>query len=688
MARKSNEQKLTEKHQAFIAEFDSIWVTTESERRQAVEDRRFYSIAGAQWEDELGDQFDNVTRLEMNKIHLAVIRIFSEYRNNRISVDFRPKDTDSSSDTAETLTGLYRADEQESTAQEAYDNSFEEGVGGGMGAWRLRNVYDDPDAEYQDEPEDEDEPGQRIAIEPIFDADSSVFFDLDAKRQDKADATRCYLLVAKARAAWMAEHPGEEPPASINQVKPGVVFDWYTPDVVYVAEVFEVEKKNDTVQVWRSTLTDEERTLDKDEAEDADYTAELTAQGFRYVRDMNRRYRKVRKYEMDGEKIRKDCGYIAGKCIPVVPYYGKRWYVDNVERFMGHVRLAKDAQRLFNMLISRLGEIASITPYEVPIVSPAQIAGHEVSWATGNVKRSAYRLLNPVLDAQGNPMPAAPQSYVKPPDVPPVLAALVNLAGISIDELTGKAGEQDEMISNISGKAVELINTRLDMQSFIYTDNMAKAMKRSGQIWLSMKRDMVPDKPHSAAIIKPDGTPDFVDMMKPTKDKDGKTVIVNDVTKGKFGVWSDVGPSFNSRRDATVRGLTNMMSLVQDPQLASVLASVAIMNMDGEGLKELREYMRKRMISIGAVAPTEEEKAALEKAAQGQPPDANTEFLMASARKESALATKAEADTVQSLAKAEQLREATQGDSVATTLAVIQATNGTAVPPATAPGAA
>jgi hypothetical protein len=65
-------------------------------------------------------------------------------------------------------------------ADEAYDNAFEEAVGGGIGAWRLRTVYEDD--------EDEDNDRQRIMFEPIFDADSSVFFDLNSKRQDKSDA--------------------------------------------------------------------------------------------------------------------------------------------------------------------------------------------------------------------------------------------------------------------------------------------------------------------------------------------------------------------------------------------------------------------------------------------------------------------------------------------------------------------
>ena len=58
---------------------------------------------------------------------------------------------------------------------------------------------------------------------------------------------------------------------------------------------------------------------------------------------------------MSGSKVLEDCGYIAGPNIPIAPMYGKRWFISGIERFMGHVRLAKDVQRLANVLRSKLG---------------------------------------------------------------------------------------------------------------------------------------------------------------------------------------------------------------------------------------------------------------------------------------------------------------------------------------------
>jgi len=137
MARLNKEQRFQNIHQQALTEFDRVQSSVRDERLQCLQDRRFYSIAGAQWEGPLGEQYENKPRFEVNKIHLSVIRIINEYRNNRIAVDFVSKDGDTDEKLAETCNGLYRADERDSGAEEAYDNAFEEAVGGGIGALAL-----------------------------------------------------------------------------------------------------------------------------------------------------------------------------------------------------------------------------------------------------------------------------------------------------------------------------------------------------------------------------------------------------------------------------------------------------------------------------------------------------------------------------------------------------------------------
>ncbi len=75
---------------------------------------------------------------------------------------------------------------------------------------------------------------------------------------------------------------------------------------------------------------------------------------------------------VSGGKVLEDAGYIAGKNIPIVVVYGKRWFVDNIERCMGAVRLAKDAQRLKNMQLSKLGEISQAVAEQTKLLYALQ----------------------------------------------------------------------------------------------------------------------------------------------------------------------------------------------------------------------------------------------------------------------------------------------------------------------------
>lgn len=649
MARPSKEQRLASIHQEALTEFDNIQSALRDERLQCLQDRRFYSISGAQWEGPLGEQFENKPKFEVNKIHLAVIRIINEYRNNRITVDFVSKEGKEYDKLADTCDGLYRADEQDSGAEEAYDNAFEEGVAGGFGAWRLRTVYENE--------EDEEDEKQRIRIEPIFDADSSVFFDLNAKRQDKADAKRCFVITSMTRQAYKDEW-GDDPaswPKEVHQYE----FDWLTPDVVFVAEYYRVEETRETVYVWETLSGEEERYKDADFEADETLEERLLAVGSREVRQKNIKRRRVRKYILSGAKILEDCGFIAGKCIPIVPMYGKRWFVDNVERCMGHVRLAKDAQRLKNMQLSKLGEISALSSVEKPILTPEQVAGHQMMWADDNIKNFPYLLVNPITDANGNQAISGPIGYTKPPQIPQALAALLQITEQDMQDLLGNQQAGEELQPNISGKAVELVQNKLDMQTFIYMSNMSKAVKRSGEIWLSMAKDVLVEEGRKMKSIGPQGEMQSVELAKPVVNEKGEIETENDLSEAEFDVNVDVGPSSSSKRAATVRALTGMASLTDDAETKQVLGAMAMMNMEGEGITEVRDYFRKKLLRMGVVKPTEEEQQTMAEEQANQQPDPNTQYLQAAADEATANATQARAKTILTVAQADETKAKT-----------------------------
>lgn len=646
---KTKEDRLAEVHEEALREFNRAYDPQQEVRLQCLQDRRFVSVPGAQWEEGLARQFENRPRFEVNKIHMSVMRIFNEYRNNRITVDFRPIDDGASDETADALDGLYRADERECNAQEAYDNCFDEGVSGGFGAWRLR-------ADYEDE-EDEDDDRQRIKIEPIYDADSSVFFDADAKRQDKSDATRCWVIYSISHSAYEQEYGA----ISSSFPKEGalVEFDWFTPDVCYLAEYYKVEEERKTLNVWKLAVTGEEVKLPEDDEGETD----LEAQGYFLARKKKVKIRRIHKYIMSGDRIIEDCGRIAGKYIPIIPFYGKRAFIDNVERIQGHVRLTTDLMRLYNMLISLLAEISVYSPVEKPILTPEQIQGHELTWAEDNIKRNPYLLLNPIVNPDGSATPVGPIGYTKPPAIPASMAALMQLCNIDMQELLGAQGGAEEVVSNISAKAVELIQTRLDMQTFIYMDNFSKAVRQSGKVWLSMAQEIIDEEGRKLKTLGVDGSEDEITLLQPMQDAQGEAYQAFDLTKGRYGVYADVGPSFTTRRDGTVRALSGLLQYTQDPQERAALTGVIFQNIDGEGLQDLKDWNRKRLVAMGVVKPTDAEKEQMQKEAEaqaGQPPSAQDAFLIAEAEKSRNLAQKAQAETLQTLEEVKQTKAETE----------------------------
>lgn len=645
-------QKLLDLHAKMRNEFDRIQEALQDERRQCIDDRRFYSITGAQWEGKYEDQFQNKPRFEINKIHLSVIRIFNEYRNNRITVDFISKEGVEYDKLADTCDNLYRADEEDSSAEEAYDNAFEEAVGGGFGAFRLR-------AEYEDE-YDEDNERQRILIEPIYDADTSVFFDLDSKKYDKTDANFCFVLSSYTPESMKKEW-GEDIATWPKEIMSSTYFDWATPDVVYVAEVYVVEEVKESIYIYKTIDGEEEKYKDEDFENDETLEATLQAVGTVFERERKVKTRRVHKYIMSGNKILEDCGYIAGKCIPVIPVYGKRWFVDNIERCMGHVRLAKDVQRLKNMQMSKLAEISALSTVEKPILTPEQIVGHQLMWQDDNIKNYPYLLLNPVQDVNGNEVPTPPLAYTKVPNIPPAMAALLQLTDADMKEILGNQEAGEQIIPNLSGKAIELIQNRLDMQTFIYMSNMAKSIKRAGEVWLSMAQELFVESGRKMKGIAKDGGVTSVEILKAKMNPETlKVEYENDLSEASFDVVASVGPSSSSKRQSIVRSITSMLPLAQDPETVQVLTGMALMNMEGEGIEDAREYFRNKLLRMGVVKPTEEEAKELAMQAQNQQPDPQSLALQGIAEEAQAKAAQARANTVKTIAESEETQAQTE----------------------------
>ena len=191
------------------------------------------------------------------------------------------------------------------------------------------------------------------------------------------------------------------------------------------------------------------------------------------------------------------------------------------------------------------------------------------------------------------------------------------------------------------------------MQTFIYMSNFSKAMRRCGEVWLSMAKDVYVEDERKMKIIDVTETVDSVTLMQPAISEMGEVIMENDLTKATFDVDVEVGPSSSTKKQATVRALTGMMQITADPEMQSVLGAMAMMNMEGEGISDVRDYFRQKLLKMGVVQPTEAEAEELMMAMQNQQPDPNAIFLQAAAEEATAKAAKARADVVKTIADAE-----------------------------------
>jgi hypothetical protein len=540
---------------------------------------------------------------------------------------------------------MYRNDEQESNAQEAYDTAFQEGCKGGYGAFRLYNEYEDNS--------DEENENQLICFEPINDADISVFYDLDSRRYDKSDANFAFVMTPWTPSKFEEEYPDETVGGWTNPYD--YIFEWVSLDAVWLAEYYVREEYFTKIFVYTQQgseaiekvresdyMKPDNSGIDKVELELAKQA--LIDSGYVYTKTRKLEKHRVRKYILSGFGVVEDCGYIAGENIPIIPYYGNRSVINGIERAWGQVQNGKDSQRVYNMNVSALAETASLSQEMKPIFYPEEIAGHETLWAEDNIRRNPYLLTNPMYDAMGNMAPSQGRT-TQPRMISPATAALLDISNRDIQDVTGNLEQQQSVNTNTSGVAIQSMQNRLDMGVFGYMDNMAQTMRRCGEVWLSMRR-AIEVRPRKVSTVAEDGTQAMADLMKEEIDPEtGITQIKNDITSGRYKVIVDVAPSFSTRRDANLAKITGLMQSTQDPTMQNLLFNAAVQDMDGEGMQDLREFSRKQLVQQGAIKPSEEEAKAMEEAQANAQPDPQQAYLIASAEKEQALAQKAMADT-------------------------------------------
>lgn len=625
--------------------------TSREQIDRANEEIRFINIPGGMWEDwaeHTHGANSNRARMEFDIISDYVNRFIGEWSLNRANVTFTPDDTATTDEDADLLSGLYRADFKDNDGQIAQDNAVGEVAECGFGAFQISTRFEDE--------EDVENDNQEMYFIPIFNSYSSVIFDPNAKRADKADAKWVVKITVYTKDAYEEAFPGAGP-VSVSRPSTRNYFDWNTKDEILVAERYEVKEEVKNVHVYRNLEQNQVESYSEEDVKKI--KDELLEDGWEFVRVRKMKIRSVYKVIFNGDDILEKEKRIAGKFLPIIPMYGFRRYVDGIERYRGLVRKLMDAARFFNMNLSRMADGAASSPDSKPIFTDKQVEGMEHYWAEPD---GAYRVVRQLEDANGNPIASGPIGYQQPAQVDPNTLTSSEIINRFVLGVTGGAPQEIEN-PDASGKAITALRSRENLNTQVIKDNIIQSVKHSGLVARSIYSEIMTSQ-RTRRTLGIDGAQSTVQINGTIMDEEsGELITSNVIGKGKFKVDVEVGPQYETQREAAVETLQKALEMVgEDSRYFDPLMAMWMKNISGTGLEELKEFNRIEMLKQGLAKPeTDEEKAMLEQLSQQTNPqdelakaatkqqEAEAENLIASAENKDADTGKKKAETIKIL---------------------------------------
>ena len=553
-------------------------IEADSENRvRALDDVRFVSVQGEQWDEYQKRKRKTRPCYEFNRLRQHIRQVTGDQRQNRPQIKLRAVEQ-GDKETADIMQGLIRNIESISNADKAYDTAFEWAVTGGYGVWRLKTEYNNNDSFEQD-----------IKIQEVTNP-FSVYFDPSAQEFDRRDAQYAFVITRIGKDEFKQKYPNDE---LIDYT--GANYDiqhWIDDASVTLCEYWykQYEDKN-------LLLLSNGNTVYEDEIPDR---MVLEANGITVLKERKVEVPKVKMALLTGEGVIEEADW-AGRYIPIVPVYGDIVDIDGEFHYSGMVRFGKDAQRVYNYHRTTMIETIANAPKVPYLVTPEQIKGFEGLWKSANAENMPFLPYNPDPRAGGMPQRSG---GVEIPQ------ALITASQYDAEDIKAVTGQFDASMgaggNETSGRAILARQREGDTATYSYIDNLSRAIRYTGEILV----DLIPkiyDTERVVRILGIDGGEKWVEINKIQLDQmTGQQIVTNDITGGKYDVSVSVGASYNTQRQEASEALLEMMG---NPMLAPVVADLLAKNLDIPNSDELEKRLRKIGIKSGVIEPSEEEMA-------------------------------------------------------------------------------
>jgi hypothetical protein len=645
-----------EVHEEALLEYDRDYAREQGNIDEAYQDLRFRrGRKEDQWDALALEARLGRPCLVINKLPQFVRQVTGDMRQSRPAIKVVPVDSGADIKTAEVRGGMIRYVENRSKAKHVYTTGADSQVTCGIGHWAVTTEYAHAGTFNQE-----------IRVIGIEDG-VSVLWDADSFLPTKSDADHVFVPTDMTRAKFKKKWPNAKAEGfdtSLYGLGGTSWFSsWANDDYIRVVEYWKKKPIKRTLALLPDgtveDLTDQLKDVPPDQAKAGlQWLAEQ-----KQARIEERDSYKICRYMITMAEVLEESDW-PGMHIPIVPVIGEEVRIGREVYRHGVVRYARDPQRMENYYASAETEVIALQPKAPWIGTKTQFEQHYDLWETANTEA------HPFLEYTPDPKAPGPPQRVQPP----VGSNAISEAKLrNSDDMKAVIGIYDASLgaksNETSGIAIARRDAQGDTGTYVYHDNFALAIERTGEI-INELFPKIYDTQRTVQILGDDGKPDVVEINKPQM-VDGVSKILHDMTSGSYDVVMEQGPSFATKREFAQAAMTEFIRAF--PPAAPVMGDIYARNMDwpqaeeiGERLEELlpppikaklQVDRQKREQAAGkGPSPEQEQEAQAQQAAQQQAQQAQA-MQMAEAQAKvaeaQAKAEKAQADAVKAKADAE-----------------------------------
>ncbi len=577
----------------------------EHDRREKMREcLNFVTKEDGQWEESILNRFTQYgrPRYTFDLTGTIVNKYYGEMTQNDFNIHVTPMGYGSSKETAKLNAGLIKNTESISRATNVYSMSARMQMICGMDCMRVDQDWASPDSFDQD-----------LFIRHITDSINRVWFlgNYQERTCEDADGVIVEHLISLDEYKDMFYKKEGDECQALGDPECRTTY-YYKRKGLRIGELIYKEKVTSKLyQLQDGTTMDEQGFMD-------------SGMNIKDVKVRSRDSFKIKSRWFDANDWLQKEEDTVFKYLPVVPVLPNFMIVEDKPISRGVVEPLMDWQRVRNYTGSAFVEETALAPKDIIMMTREQVAGNQSDIGKLNV---AGRPILTYTHVDGQAPPYKPGAYMANSGLSNIFMmteqGIQSSAGMFAAGLGDNPGLQ-------SGIAIEQLDNNSNLGAIEYFKAQEVALGHIGKILVN-SYPIVYDTEKERRIINDDGSFDLVKVNEVGLNGE----VVNDLSKGVYDVYCDIGKAFRNRQQETAEQIVKLGQI--DPTFVMQNKDILLSSLDSPGMDMAAERARAELMKLGLIPEsqwTDEEKeqaAAAAQAAANTPPPPDPNLMIAQA---------------------------------------------------------